>query len=193
MLSSVSLTQTTQEVEEITALVYKSFIRPMRTLMPPAIARAHYHISIEGNNNWTIGGHVAKVFMDYAHDDTHRCTFTRSRTDPAKIGFWTTHQTKENGVNILHSIIRGNNLVFDLNFFGHKDVLYDQLTRLRKVQVSTNLSTGVKYIITAKTIANAGIDNQDDQAISLLIAVYASHDWIDSTNIIPSKRIRMGD
>ncbi len=165
----------------------------MRTLMPPVIRNAHYHISIEGNNNWTIGGHVAKVFMDYAHSDAARCTFTRSRTDPSKIGFWTTHQTKENGVHILHSVMRGNNLVFDINFFGHKDILYDQLTRLRKVQVGTNLTAGIKYIITAKTIASSGIDSQDDQAISLLIAVYASHDWIDTTDILPHKRIRIGN
>lgn len=187
----MSLTQDKLDVEQITSLIYTHFIRPMRTIMPPVIRTAHYHIAIEANHNWTIAGHIANVFKKFAHSDEHRVTFTRQTANVEKIGFWTSHATKEMGVDIVRSIMRSNNFFFDLNFIGQKDILRDQFSRLRRVRTNAKLDVGDKYIITGKTTSHSGIDNQDDQVMSVIIVAYSSHEWLDTTNALPTKRLRL--
>lgn len=161
--------------------------------MPPAIARAKFRIAIEANNNWTITGHIAGVFADYAHTDETPCSFTRNRHDPDKVGFWTTLATKEQAIHILLSMIRADTCMFDSAFFGNKDILRDQLARLRKVRAAhSGVSDVDKYKITAKTYSHSSaIDDQDDQIMSLLILLYDAHELIHKhTDSLPTSNAK---
>lgn len=175
----MSLAQSVPTIEDITRLIVTEVIQPLKRL-PPVFARASLHVIIESNHNWTIADHIAGVFIDHVKDG-RGLTFCKQKTaNAAKVGFWTTHSTKEHGVQILRTLVSGDSLFFDINFFGHKQWLHDQILRLRKIRTRSNVESGNKYIITGKTQSHNSVDAQDDQAISLLIALLEGHRWIDA-------------
>lgn len=175
----MSLTQSVPTIEDITRLLVSEVLQPLSRL-PRVFARASLHVAIESNHNWTIADHIAGVFVDNVKDG-RGVTFCRQQTaNAAKVGFWTTHNTKEHGVQLLRTLLSGDGLCFDAQFFGHKQWLHDQIRRLRKIRTRSNVESGNKYIITGKTQSHNSVDCQDDQAISLLIGLYVGHQWIDA-------------
>ena len=93
------------------------------------------------------------------------------------------------GSQLLVSLLKSNAMFFDIGFIGHKQWLHDQLGRMRKIRTRSTAESGDIHIITGKTHAHKIVDCQDDQAISMLIALYVSHQWIDRVKM-NSQRVR---
>lgn len=176
----MSIKQPTPSVAGITKLIVEHVIQPLLNL-PPIYSRANLHIAIEGNMTWVISDHIAEVFKEKL-GQSRTLTFSSQTAadDTTKIGFWTSNKTKEQGVQILMTLLTGSSLFFDANFFGSKATLLEQLTWLRKVRTGCNLEKGETFCITGKTKSKTRIIRQDDQAISLLIALHAMHQIIDT-------------
>ena len=179
--------QVVATVEDIKRLLLEELIQPLRQL-GPILANAAWHVAIEGNHDWTIAGFIASVFR--ANCGNRELTFSEKVVGMStKIGFWTTHATKDVGVQLLTTQIINDTLVFDRNFFGQKDLFRDQLSRLRKIQKSSTLEHGDRYIITGKTITHDCTDQEDDIAISAIILVLVANEWIGQLN--PHKRVKL--
>ena len=175
----MSLTQHAATIEDITRLLVEDVLRPLAAL-PRVFARANLHIAIESNHNWTISDHIASVFLDNIRDGRHVTFSSKTSANGLKVGFWTTHKTKEVGVQLVTTLLRGDGLFFSALFFGHKQWLHDQLGRMRKIRTSSTIDGGDRHVITGKTHAHKSVQFQDDQAIALIIAAYDSHQWIDT-------------
>lgn len=179
--------QIEQTVEDIKRLLMEQLIMPLRQLKGH-LADASWHVTIEGNHDWTIAGYIKSVFS--TNCGNREVTFTEKVVGlSTKFGFWTTHATKDVGVQLLTTYLINNTILFDRNFFGHKDLFRDQLSRLRKIHKSTTLEHGDRYIITGKTISHDSTDEQDDIAISALILVLVANEWIGQLN--PHKKIKI--
>ena len=89
------------------------------------------------------------------------------------VGPWTTNDTKQNAVDLLHSHLDTQTIYFDPSFLGVKQQLYDQLTRVRRITERKYTAAGPVYTssISGKIRSCVMTDTEDDMAIAFLVAI----------------------
>jgi hypothetical protein len=91
-----------------------------------------------------------------------------------KIGPWTTNDTKQNAVDLLHNHLDTQTIYLDPHYYGVKHQLYDQLTRIRRITERKYTAAGPVYTasISGKIRSAVKTNTEDDMAIALLVVIH---------------------
>lgn len=135
--------------------------------MPAHLLSCMWYVIIESNHSPTENAIAAEAFSRFAGTKLVFATGgggkkTGGDGGSTKYGVATTNTTKENAVQILRSHIVGNSVYFDESFFGDRDLLLDQLSRMRRVLMpnSYNQNGTPVYQINGKVKSKFGRDKQ---------------------------------
>lgn len=185
----MSLVQTEATIPFLRNLIVKDLLEPI-SRMPAVFSRANIFVAIEGNHDWTIADYIASVFRDSIYDGREVSFSSKVTHNISKIGFWTTRETKEEGCMLAVSLFKSaGGIVFYKNFFGDKQLLLEQCGRMRRIRKSIDSEGNDRFSLTGKMRSKrANVEKQDDQIISLLIALVELHRLIDASR--PPKRGR---
>jgi hypothetical protein len=154
--------------------VNQAFIAPFWAHLPAHMRQLTWHVTFEGNHSWPETRICANAFNKYGPRGL-AIEFTHSPDNPTeKIGRWTTKDTKQNAIDLIHSHINTNTIFFDAAFFGDKLNLFEQATRIRRVLRNLNSAAGPEYYITGKSKTALKTDGQDDQILSFLVAILSA-------------------
>jgi hypothetical protein len=170
--------------EEIRQQISKEFIIPFFKQLPDHLKNCKWHVSIEGNHSFTETGLCADIFTQYG--PAGRVYFAAGGSaSSTKIGPWTTNDTKQNSVDLIHSHLDSHTIYLCPHYFGEKSKLYNQLIRVRRIVERKKTHAGPVFsaTISGKIRSAVKVETQDDMAISFLIAIYGATAYLQYASV----------